>query len=397
MKILFVCQYYTPEPFRHPDICEELVKRGHEVSAVTGVPNYPMGKVYDGYKGRKNRDEIINGVKVHRCFTVARRNNAVFRLLNYFSFSVSATHYVKRLSENFDVVFVNQLSPVMMANPAIAYKRRHNVPVILYCLDLWPESIMAAGISKDGLIYKLFHRISEKIYRNSDKILVTSPAFSDYFEREFGIRDTEYLPQYAEDIFTPEKCGKTPNGYIDLMFAGNVGAAQDVDTIIEAAKLLTDIGNLRIHIVGDGSELDHVKSSARNMPQVIFHGRQPLEKMPEYYSMADAMLVTLKRGSLNATLPGKVQTCLAAGKPVIAAADGETEKVIKASGCGFCGAAGDTAALAENIRKLIGCDRETLINNSESYYAKNFSKQAFAEKLERALICSRAQNVSHER
>ena len=394
MKILFVCQYYTPEPFRHPDVCEELVKHGHEVFVLTGVPNYPMGKVYSGYKNGKNRDEIINGVKVHRCFTIARRENILFRFLNYVSFPISSAHYVKRLSEKFDIVFVHQLSPVMMANAAIAYKRRHNVPMILYCLDLWPESVVAGGISKNGLIYKLFYRISKRIYCNADKILVASPAFSNYFEREFGIKNTVYLPQYAEDIFTPEKCRKTPDDNIDLMFAGNVGAAQDVDTIIEAVKLLADIKNLHIHIVGDGSELEHAKSLAQNMPQIIFHGRQPLEKMPEYYSMADAMLVTLKSGALNATLPGKVQTCLAAGKPIIAAADGETARVITEAKCGFCGISGDIMGLAENIRNFINSDKAMFVNNSKAYYEKAFRKKAFVEKLEKCFDYSRTQNVS---
>ncbi|MBO4432976.1 MAG: glycosyltransferase family 4 protein [Clostridia bacterium] len=385
MKILVVCQYYSPEPFRHPDICEELARRGHEVFVVTGTPNYPMGKTYPGYEKGKRQDEIINGVKVHRCKTVERKNNAVFRIINYYSFVFSSKAYIKKLKENFDVVFVNQLSPVIMAKAGIKYKQKKNVPLILYCLDLWPESAVMGGIKHGNLIYKVLHRISKNIYTAADKILISSESFSEYFKKEFDITDTVYLPQYAEEIFTPENCKKEPDENIDLMFAGNIGVAQDVDTIIDAAGKLTDIKNLKIHIVGDGSELERLKEKATDMPQVIFHGRQPLEKMPEYYSMADAMLVTLKSGELNATLPGKVQTCLAAGKPIIAAADGETPKVINEANCGFCGPAGNSDELAENIRRFVRSDIKELVNNSCDYYKNTFGKKMFVLKLEEFL------------
>ena len=175
-----------------------------------------------------------------------------------------------------------------------------------------------------------------KCYQQADKILVTSRLFADYFEKEFGITDTEYLPQYAEAIFAPEQCRKAENGYIDFMFAGNIGAAQSIDTIVKAAKLLIDIPNIRWHIVGDGSELERLQSMARGMEQVIFYGRKPLEEMPKYYAMADAMLITMQRDPvLSLTLPGKVQTYMAAGKPVIGAINGEASLVINEAECGL--------------------------------------------------------------
>ncbi|MBO7520596.1 MAG: glycosyltransferase family 4 protein [Clostridia bacterium] len=385
MKILVVCQYYSPEPFRHPDICEELARRGNDVFVVTGTPNYPMGRVYPGYEKGKRKDEVINGVRVHRCKTVERKNSAIFRILNYLSFVFYSTRYIKKLKESFDVVFVNQLSPVIMAKAAIKYKRKQNVPMVLYCLDLWPESAVVGGVKKGDPAYKLLHRISEKIYKSADRILVSSRYFSEYFEKEFGISDTVHLPQYAEEIFSPDNCFKEPDGSVDLMFAGNIGAAQSVDTIIDAAALLTGIKNLKIHIVGDGSELERLKAKAKDMPQIIFHGRHPIEKMPEYYAMADACLVTLKSGELAATLPGKVQTYFAAGKPVIAAADGETERVIAESESGFCGAAEDSKALAENIKRFAEADKQKLSQNARGYYEKNYSKKAFVNELEKAL------------
>lgn len=387
MKILVVCQYYYPEPFRHPDICEELAKRGHEVTVVTGLPNYPMGETYDGYRKGEKRDEVLNGVKVHRCFTIGRRHGVIYRFLNYYSYAFSSTAYIKKLEEEFDVVFVNQLSPVMMAQGAMVYKKKHGTKVVLYCLDLWPESLVAGGIKREGSIYKFFHRVSEKIYRQADKILVTSRSFADYFSDEFGINSVTYLPQYAEAIFAPDQCRKKPDGYIDLMIAGNIGAAQNVDTIIKAAQLTKDIPNLRWHIVGDGSELEKIQNMAQGMEQVIFHGRKPLEAMPKYYAMADAMLVTMQKDPvLSMTLPGKVQTYMASGKPIIGAIDGEASMVISDSACGVCGPAEDAKKLAENVRAFMEMDRELLGRNAREYYDEYFEKQMFMDKLETVLI-----------
>ncbi|MCI1953010.1 MAG: glycosyltransferase family 4 protein [Clostridiales bacterium] len=387
MKILVVCQYYFPEPFRISDICEELVQRGHEVTVITGLPNYPMGKIYKGYEHREKRDEVINGVHIHRCYTIERKTGAIHRFLNYYSYAISSSHFAAKLKEDYDVVFVNQLSPVMMANAGIKYKKKHHKKLVLYCLDLWPESLVAGGIKRGSFIYKIFHHISEKIYKSADRILVTSHSFLKYFEAEFGIKDTEYLPQYAESIFGPEQCAKKPNNTFDLMFAGNIGAAQSVKTIIEAANLTKDIPNLRWHIVGDGSELENVKQLAKqyDLSSVIFHGRQPLEKMPEYYAMADAMLVTMQKDPvLSLTLPGKVQTYMAAGKPIIGAIDGETANVIAASQCGLCGQSESSEELMNNVRTFIYENRKScpFAHSARDYYLKHFSKSKYLDSLE---------------
>lgn len=383
MKILVICQNYYPEQFRITDICEELVKRGNEVAVVTGLPNYPEGKIFNGYRHGKKRDEVINGVKVHRCFTVGRKHGIIFRFLNYYSFAISSKKYAKKIKEDFDIVLVNQLSPVMMANAGIAYKKKHNKKLVLYCLDLWPESLIAGGIKRNSIIYKHYHKVSEKIYKQCDKILVTSKCFSDYFREEFGIENTAYLPQYAEDLFSAEDCRKTPDENLDLMFAGNIGAAQSVETIIGAAKLTQDIPNLRWHIVGDGSELENIKKSAEGLNNVYFYGRQPLEKMPEFYAKSDAMLVTLKKDPvLSYTLPGKVQTYMAAGKPIVGAIDGETKRIIEEADCGICSASEDVESLVENLKTFIR--QGGLADKSENainFYNKNFTKDSFFEKL----------------
>lgn len=388
MKILFICQYYYPEPFRHKDICEELVSKGHEVTVITGLPNYPVGKVYKGYKYGKKRDEVINGVKIHRCFTIGRYGGSLKRLLNYFSYPLSACRYVGHIKEEYDIVFVNQLSPIMMAWPAIKYKKKHKTKIIMYCLDLWPISLCVGGMSTKSIVYKLFHKISVDIYKKMDLILNTSESFKNYQVNKLKIDSSiiSYLPQYAETIFLPSSCKKPPNEFIDLMFAGNIGTAQSIKTIITAAKLCKDIKNLRWHIVGDGTEVKNLKNMAQGMENIIFYGYQPIDKMPEFYSMADVMLVTMKKDLVSSlTLPGKVQTYMAAGKPIIGAADGETQRVISESQCGFCGQAEDAQTLAVNVRRIINEDLETLSSNSRRYYESKFSKESFFKTIESVL------------
>lgn len=390
MKMLVVCQYYYPEPFRITDICEELVKRGHGVTVVTGIPNYPMGEIYDGYRHGEKRDEVINGVNVHRCFTIGRKTGVLRRFFNYYSYAISSTKYVSKLKDDFDVVFVNQLSPVTMANAGIKFKKKYHKKLVLYCLDLWPESLVAGGIKRGSLIYKLFHRISENIYHQADKILVTSKSFSEYFKNEFDIENTKYLPQYAEAIFKPEICKKEPDGFVDLMFAGNIGAAQSVKTIIEAANLTKNIPSLRWHIVGDGSELESVKKLANEyrLTSVTFYGRKTLDEMPKYYAMADAMLIAMQKDPIiSLALPGKVQTYMAAGKPIIGAIDGEAQAVINEAKCGLCGDAEDAEQFAQNARIFMAdeADRKSYSDNTVAYYSEHFSKSGFLNSIENQL------------
>lgn len=153
MKILVICQHYWPEPYPLPDICEELVRRGHTVDLVTDVPNYPMGITYPGYKNGARRREEHKGVHITRTFTVARRHNAVFRLLNYYSYALSSSWYVRHLKKDYDVVFTNQSSPVMMSSAAFPMLKAWE-KVVMYCMDLWPACLAAGGIKETSPIYK---------------------------------------------------------------------------------------------------------------------------------------------------------------------------------------------------------------------------------------------------
>lgn len=395
-KILVICQYYKPEPFRISDICEEMVRRGHEVQVVTGYPNYPEGILYDGYGKGRHIDEVINGVKVHRCFTIPRETGTVKRMLNYYSYAVSSVKYVLSNKcvasdgKNFDIVFCNQLSPVMMADAAIAYKKKHKVPAIMYCLDLWPESLIAGGITRESVIYKYYHYVSKRIYRQMDKILITSRMFSDYLGKEFGIKKEiiEYLPQYAEGIFE-QIPPKKENGVFDFMFAGNIGEVQSVETILKAAEELKE-DPVRFHIVGGGTDLERLKKikEDKELENVIFYGRRPLEEMPEFYAKADAMLITLAADPvLSLTLPGKVQSYMAVGKPIIGAIDGETKSIIQESRCGYCGDADNSKELTRNIREFIrkDTDRDVLGKNAREFYEHNFEEVLFMNQLEKKL------------
>lgn len=383
MKVLVVCQYYYPEPFRLPDICEELARRGHKVTVLTGLPNYPMGELYEGYEKGQRREEYINGVHVVRCWTHPRKSGTLHRLINYFSYPISAWLKVGKLDGDHDVVLINQQSPVMMAWPGMRYGRKHRKPTVMYCMDLWPASLAAGGISASSSVYRMFHLISGYVYQHMDRILVTSCMFTEYLHEEFGVDKSkvDYLPQYAEDVFNsiePTQSQETTN----LVFAGNIGVAQSLDTVLDAAEQLPMV---RFHIVGDGVELGRLKQRASE--NVEFYGRRPLEEMPQFYAMADAMLVTLQADPvLSMTLPGKVQSYMAAGKPIIGAADGEVATTLEKAQCGYCGPAKDAQTLVTNIERFIANPhKQRLASNARRYYIEHFARSMFMDALEGVL------------
>jgi len=384
-KILVVSQNYYPEQFRITDICEELVKRGHQVTVLTGLPNYPQGKLYDGYENKQHRDEIINGVRVVRCYERERKSGGAINLfLNYYSFMFSSCNIVKKLDKDYDVVFINQLSPVMQARAGLKYKKKYGTRTILYCLDLWPASLSAGGIKRDSFIYNIYKKVSKKIYQSADKIAVTSKLFKKYFKEEFGFEEDniQYLPQYAEDMFVPVE-NENKNETCNLVFAGNVGKMQNVQNIISAAKELKD-ENIMFHIVGGGSDLEECQILAEGLENIKFYGQRPLDEMPQYYNMADAMLVGLKKDDLvSLTLPGKVQTYMSVGKPIIAYGENELKNVIEEADCGYCASADDVESLKSSILNFVHSDRKVEMGkNARKYYEENFKKEMFFEKLE---------------
>lgn len=387
MNILVICQYYFPEPFKVADVCEALVEKGHNVDVITSFPNYPMGEIYDGYKNAIHKEEKLNGVNVHRIFTVGRRSSFIFRILNYYTYSFVSSLYTKKLKKDYDVVFVYQLSPVMMADAGIRYKNKHNKKMLLYCLDLWPDSLTLGGIKKDGLIYKYYKKVSRRIYESADKLLVSSNSFKQYLDDMFEINGSkvEYLPQYAEDVFKPVPEEKKDT--IDFTFAGNIGTTQSIETILYAAEKLKDT-NIRFHFYGEGSGLENLKDLSRklHLENVTFHGRISLEEVSEKYALSDGLLVSLSDNSvLSMSFPGKIQTYMAAGKGIIGAVNGEAAEIIKEAGCGFCAPAEDSDGLVDCIEKFLESDRALLGKNARAYYEKHFRKEDFINQLIREL------------
>lgn len=387
MKILLVCQYFYPERFRVNDICFELVKQGHEVTVLTGLPNYPDGVVKKQYK--KIRCEEINGVKVYRSWLVGRGSSNKTLFLNYLSFAISASIKAATLKGNFDKVIVYQLSPVTMAIPAIVAKVKFKKPLIMYTHDLWPESIVSGGITSKGLIYKTVRKLSKCIYKQADEIWLSSKMFKYYFNDYLDIdKKMTHLPVYAEDLFDSiprrEEDGKT-----NLLFAGNIGEMQSVETILLAANELKKREDIIFHIVGDGSSKKKCEDLKHEfqLNNVKFHGSHPLDDMPYYYAIADAFLITLKNNkSISYTLPNKVQSYMAAGKPIIGSINGETAEVINQAECGFIAEAENHIELANEIRNFVDIkDKDYLYRNSKEYYLENYSKENYFKNLGKAL------------
>lgn len=396
MKILATCQYGFPEPYPFLYPMEELVKRGHTVHAITGMPNYPMGKIYPGYSIFKEKEEVHEGIQITHVPLIPREKNIVFRFLNYHSYPIFAKRRVMQLSGDYDVVFANQTSPVMMVEPAIAYAKKWNKKVVMYCMDLWPASLEVGGVSKNSFIYRYYHKISQRIYTNVDLILVTSKLFKDYFMDEFHIDENKiiYLPQYSvleQSRMEAEQNKKTT----DFVFAGNVGTAQNLQILVNAAEIvekekIRDNGReIYFHIVGDGQELENLKKivKERKLKNVVFYGRRPLEEMPKFYAMADAMLVTLTPNKLvSLTLPAKVQSYMTAGKAILASANGEINQVLSKSHAGYCAPADDVQGFVENIKKFIMDEnRQEYGKNAIKFYEENFSKEKVIGRLEKIL------------
>lgn len=384
MKILFISQHFYPEQFKVNDICFELAESGHDVTVLTGLPNYPSGIVDNKYKWFKKRNENIKGVNVYRTSIVARGKGIIRLSLNYLSFAITASIKSLFLKKDFDLIIVYQTSPVTMAVPGMFLKAITKKPLIIYCHDLWPESIATVGINNKSIIYKFILILSKWIYNSADEILTSSRMFKEYFENKLGIyKKTTYLPVYAEELFEklPSK-EKTEREIINLVFAGNVGKMQSVETILLAANEIKDNDNIIFHIVGDGSSKIKCEKIAKeyNLKNVVFHGQHPISSMPQFYDMADAFLITLRENEvISYTIPNKVQSYLAAGKPLIGAINGETQMLIKEEECGLCAPAEDFKELANKILEFSeNVQMHSIYGlNGRKYYENNFSKSRY--------------------
>lgn len=389
MKILVVTQYYYPEPFRIHDICEELVRRGNVVTVLTGIPNYPDGKIYDGYKNCDS-EQIINGVKVIRCSVRPRCKGYLNLFLNYLDFWHKSIKKLRKISCDFDIVYSYQLSPITSSYAAYKYAKKNKIPSLMYCLDIWPESVVGQ-ISNHSLIFKLIKKISERIYNGFDRIFVTSPTFIKYLNSVCGVENQKisYLPQHAADIYSEIPKREKNDNLIHFMFMGNIGVSQNVQCFIKACSLINDRSSFKLDIVGSGACLEELKRISNRFQVddcVIFHGRKSRDQMPIYYSIADVCLVSLRdEGFVSYTIPGKIQEYMSAGKPILACIKGDTEFVINDAKCGFAIGVNDINGLANAIRKII--ERKDILHelgkNARSYYLDHFTLERHVDALER--------------
>lgn len=395
MKILFVCQYFYPEVFRGNDIAFHWAEDGHEVHVVTGIPNYPDGVFHQGYGWFKKRYEVVNGVKVTHLPIIPRGNNKIMLMLNYLSYLIVGWVYMlfHALFHKYDRVFVQQLSPVMMSAPGVLYKRIRMTPLYAWVLDLWPESLTAAGGINNKWVLRFFKHYVKSEYKHSDKILISSRSFEGSI-LEYGDYKNKivYYPQWSDgnngEIVKPENAPAIPDGF-KLMFAGAVGEAHGFECTMEAARLTNEHKEIKWVIVGDGRKLEWVREYVKEhgLEETVYTlGRFPAETMPWFFAQADVMLVTLSDDPLfRLYSPAKISSYMAAGKPIVAVLNGEGAEVIRDAGCGWTLAAGDAEGFAKLAIDLSREDASELAAKgakAAKYYDEHFVKEKCLKKLD---------------
>lgn len=397
MQILVVTQYFWPENFRINDLVLELKQRGHDLTVLTGKPNYPSGKYFPEFLSNPSSFSSYEGVEVIRV-PMLRRAQGSFRLfLNYLSFVVGASlcgpWFLRKHA--FDVVFIYEPSPVTVAFPAILLGRVKKAPVVFWVLDLWPETLSAIGAVRSPLLLRWVGNLVRFIYGRCTLVLGQSEGFVDGIAKYCA--DTSkirYYPSWAEDVFladTIEKASEVPvlSDTFNVVFAGNIGEAQDMPAVLSAAEQLKRDIRIRWLIVGDGRKFEWLAKEVvrRGLhDKVLLLGRHPVERMPSFYAHADALLVSLKSDPVfSMTIPAKLQTYLMAGIPVLGMLDGEGALAIERANAGLTCAAGDSAGLAQAVQQLAAMSehgRRTMGENGRQYAQKEFDRDMLISKLE---------------
>lgn len=395
--ILVISQYFYPEQFRINDICSEWVRRGYEVTVVTGMPNYPQGKFYEGYGYFKKRKENYNGVEIIRLPIIPRGHSSVMMALNYLSFIISGFFWAKFTSLKADKVFTYEVSPMTQALVGIWYAKRRNIPSILYVMDLWPENVRYAGGIKNKKILALVGKVVDYIYRNSDVILTSSRSFiSAIKERGFASCDISFWPQYAEEWYKPmSQKAVVPeeipdDGVFNIVFAGNIGVAQGLEILPKCACVLkTKNIKARFNVIGDGRFKETLQTEVINngvTEYFNFIAKKPATDIPKYLSACDAALVSLAPNEIfRMTLPAKLQTYFACGIPVLVCADGESQEVVKNAQAGIAVDAGDYIGFADAIEKMCSLTKEELSEmgeNARRYFESHFEKQKLLNQID---------------
>ncbi|MDB2366502.1 glycosyltransferase family 4 protein [Flavobacteriaceae bacterium] len=395
MRILIISQYFYPENFRINDLCIGLKDKGHIITVLTAKPNYPKGKFFSGYSFFNRSVEKYKGIKVYRSPIIPRGNATGLKLfINYISFVFFGSINLFFIKEKFDKIFVYAPSPITVGYIGALASFIFKAKAYLWVHDIWPESVKDAGGINNKLVLSLVNQMTKSIYYFYENILVQSPAFSEYLIGQ-GVNESKiiFYPYYAEKFYkviNEENEIKSQYGDgLNIVFAGNIGVAQSFDTIIEAAKILSKkSNNFRFIIIGDGRDKKRViqKISENFLDDYFkFLGSYPPEKMPAFFASADALLVSLKNTKIfSMTIPGKLQSYLACGKPIIASLNGIGAKIINESNSGYTSNAEDYESLANAIidfSKLNSTKKNELGKNARDYYEKEFERSSLLTRL----------------
>ena len=397
MRLLVVSQYFWPENFRINDLVAELVRRGHHVTVLTGLPNYPDGKVFKQFRSNPAHYSNYEGAEVVRVPLMPRGQGSLRLMLNYLTFAVSASivGLWKLRGRQFDAIFTYQVSPVTVGLPAALMRAVKRAPMGLWVLDLWPETLQAVGVVRHPTGLQAVGKLVSFIYKRCDLILAQSKSFIPQIQKLAGnSARVLYFPSWAEQVFDDtevEPAGEIPLifGSFNVMFAGNIGEAQDFPAVLAAAERLKAHTNIRWLIVGDGRTAGWVSDEIkrRNLQDcVLMLGRHPLERMPSFFKHANALLVSLKDEPIfSMTIPGKLQSYLAAGIPIVAMLNGEGAEVVKSSKSGLTCAAGDDEGLAAavlNLSEMMDEERRIMGKNGLDVSSRVFDRSALMDRLE---------------
>lgn len=393
MNILVFSQYFYPENFRINTLCRELKRRGHGVTVVTGYPQYPYGRIYDGYGFDIPYETQWNGVKICRVKVHPRGSNLLGMLRNTVDYVVQAEKWVKQCQEIYDAVYVFEVSPVTVGLPAAAYKKKFGTPMFFNLQDLWPENVEEVlGIRFAPLTW-LINRIVDRIYGASNKILCASNGFADNLRRR-GVPEEKivFWPQFCmePDLFRCEKPEIYQEDIFNIVFAGNLGDAQGLDLMVDAARELKGSG-IRWYLVGDGRarvRLEQKAAACGVSDDVVFVGRVSEQEADRYVHFADCAYLSFKDNKIfNMTLPAKLQTYLACGTPILAAAGGESARLVGENGIGFvCRPQLD--ALVSTVKQAASMSRHqhaAMGRAARAYYEAHFTMDALVTELEKML------------